>query len=1356
MNSKIFVPRTCIEISAERNSGAANNLPATLEDYRIVDAYVLLGAPGVGKSTSFLHEVESNPEEYCFVSARDFIDFSYKPEWRDKVLFIDGLDEINTGTSGGRSQFGKICKNLYSLKCKQFRLSCRDIEWFRTNYKESLERGILDNAKVIVLRLEPLSDDGIHEFLKQNINIQNIEEFIGESKTIGIDSLLANPQSLEMLAKIVGNKNSWPESRTETFELACKTLPRECNQNYCDAETQDLSDAELMDIAGFLSAVQLLAGRTGFTPAGHEISHEAIDVREISDKKFKLRSIRHTLNTKLFKVEDCVVPTHRNIAEFLAARYLASLIDKGGLPLQRVLALMTGNDGGIVSNLSGLAAWLASHSNCSRAEIVERDPVGTILYGDIRKFSVCEKRLIFDSLHNESRKDPWSWTIFESNPAIGELVSVGMEQYFREFLQDRRRDDERQSFVKILLNSLKYGQEFPEQADLVMEIVRDEKWKSGIRHTALDVFIRYSNRFEPTGQLKKLLNDLYAGTVSDPDDELLGNVLCALYPDNLNSSEIWKYLFQPKEPVLFAKYFEFWYRHVVETSSGTQLISMLDSAEDVAFFGEGFDRLRPLWIRKIPIKLLSRILVSSTERITPDQLHRWLGLVSDIPDFQQDYEDVKRVRNWLTQNPEMQKELILVSMEQRPDSDDFRKLKRSIERRLFGAEAPVDFGSWCLEQAMTRNDRIQIKFFLEKALNSEVSQLVNFQVASHTIQESVYQEIQRERNSHLVEAEQHHAKETKRRSEFEKQEQTRQQDWHTGLMPYLTAMRGNRCPPNYLHHLALVYYGRYMDVQDDSPSLRIKWICNDDIELHDAVMQAFRSSIKRNDLPDVAEILKLESRKQNHYLALPYLAGLDEITKSAPPSEISLDEKQSRLALAFYYTTADWVDPNHSGAKSPKWLSSLLSSSPDLVSDFIVHWARLKFRNKEIPDVLNKLALDQDYAEVASLVGLKLLNLFPVYCKNSQLGSLNYLLQASIQFCEKAQLLELIRRKIASKSITVAQKIYWLATGLIVEPEDFCGKLISYLKKDERRIRHFTEFAVNVDKSIWLSIQENSSVLEKLIKLIGSSYRPFEHSKSTDWISIAKFASNCIRGFIDQLASNSSQSAGESLQSLSEDLPDWQRYLTDAQHRQRIIRREAEFCSYSIEKVLETLSNNKPANSTDLAALAVDCIKNIGNDISNGNSSGWRDFWNFSGRNPERPRIENLCRDTLMGKLCTELRHLGISVHKEVEHTDDKRSDMLISYDGYNVPVEVKKSDSRDLWSAIQEQLIRKYTRDPNSNGYGILLVFWFGRDCCQNPDSGKLPNSADELRNRLLDALTSDEKRRISVCVIDVSIPQA
>ena len=164
--------------------------------------------------------------------------------------------------------------------------------------------------------------------------------------------------------------------------------------------------------------------------------------------------------------------------------------------------------------------------------------------------------------------------------------------------------------------------------------------------------------------------------------------------------------------------------------------------------------------------------------------------------------------------------------------------------------------------------------------------------------------------------------------------------------------------------------------------------------------------------------------------------------------------------------------------------------------------------------------------------------------------------------------------------------------------------------------------------------------------------------KSTDWISIAKFASNCIRGFIDQLASNSSQSAGESLQSLSEDLPDWQRYLTDAQHRQRIIRREAEFCSYSIEKVLETLSNNKPANSTDLAALAVDCIKNIGNDISKGNSSGWRDFWNFSGRNPERPRIENLCRDTLMGKLCTELRHLGISVHKEVEHTDDKRSDI--------------------------------------------------------------------------------------------------
>ena len=51
--------------------------------------------------------------------------------------------------------------------------------------------------------------------------------------------------------------------------------------------------------------------------------------------------------------------------------------------------------------------------------------------------------------------------------------------------------------------------------------------------------------------------------------------------------------------------------------------------------------------------------------------------------------------------------------------------------------------------------------------------------------------------------------------------------------------------------------------------------------------------------------------------------------------------------------------------------------------------------------------------------------------------------------------------------------------------------------------------------------------------------------------------------------------------------------------------------------------------------------------------------------------------------------------------------------------VEIKKSIHRNLWSAIRNQLIAKYTRDPTAGGCGIYLVFWFGKGLCQPPESG-------------------------------------
>ena len=84
--------------------------------------------------------------------------------------------------------------------------------------------------------------------------------------------------------------------------------------------------------------------------------------------------------------------------------------------------------------------------------------------------------------------------------------------------------------------------------------------------------------------------------------------------------------------------------------------------------------------------------------------------------------------------------------------------------------------------------------------------------------------------------------------------------------------------------------------------------------------------------------------------------------------------------------------------------------------------------------------------------------------------------------------------------------------------------------------------------------------------------------------------------------------------------------------------------------------------------------------------------------------------------------------------------------------MEIKKSDHRELWSAIKTQLMAQYTRDPGGDGYGIYLVFWFGEQHCQMPPEGARPTSTQALQERLPATLSAEEKVKVSIRVIDVS----
>ena len=415
-----IVPRTCTEIPADGPDRDAR----VLDKYRDVPAYVLLGDPGAGKTTAFEHECGASGTDGVFVSARDFLAFDPErhPEWARGTLFMDGLDEVRAGSPDARTPLDAIRRKLDQLGRPRFRLSCRAADWLGANDQTSLAR-VSPNENVTVLRLDPLTDSDVRTILKA---LQHADDgFVLEARERGVDGFLTNPQSLRMLAEVVAGGGGWPESRRDLFEAACRQMAREHNPEHVAAagpraaipvSADGAAMEDVLDAAGRLCAVQLMSGAAGYAPPAQSETDDfpAFDRcthgwGTAGDSAARARRLRTALATKLFGASPNggVQPVHRHVAEFLGARHVAGLVTSEtgrGLPVSRVLALITGDDGIVVTPLRGFSAWLAALCPDARRDLVERDPVGVGLYGDVSGFSPAEKRGLLASLERQTAR----------------------------------------------------------------------------------------------------------------------------------------------------------------------------------------------------------------------------------------------------------------------------------------------------------------------------------------------------------------------------------------------------------------------------------------------------------------------------------------------------------------------------------------------------------------------------------------------------------------------------------------------------------------------------------------------------------------------------------------------------------------------------------------------------------------------------------------------------------------------------------------------------------------------------------------------------------------------------------------
>lgn len=1361
----LIVSRTVTVVGKKRSRCAP------LTDFRSRRAYVLLGDPGAGKTKAFETECRQHADGE-FITARRFIRKSpdRMSEWEKKTLFIDGLDEVRAGSSDPRRQLDRILERLEPLGRPEFRLSCRAADWLgRNDLREIVAEAGYEDVRV--LYLEPLTSEDIHKILV-DLGEPDVTGFLAKARDRGLEGLLDNPHLLGLLVEAT-REGEWPEDRRGILALACRKLAREWNDQHRATQrgALDMSAERIISAAEQLSALILLSDR----------DHVSLDPLDDSDcfgpddiTGADAPALVRAVKSNLFegRGDGRFAPVHQQVSEFLAARFLHCRIESG-LPASRVWALMTGHDGIVVTKLRGLAAWLAALDPASRWAIVETDPVGVALYGDVSGFRRDEmERLLRAFAERADEIRPWNWPA----PALDSLINEHSVALLTRYLEDDDRSRARQAVVGLLIHALSRADRVSPCTKSLHHAIRDTTWDPWVRQRALRALLHHGGD-EALHTLNGLLDDLRDGRVEDRDGDLLGALLDHLYPAHLGPERVWDYLTPRGRPDHVGTYRIFWSAHLPQRTRGIELVALLRSFSEQG--GALRELLRDDWLRRMIQKLVYSALDNAGDHVSVSTLYDWLDLI--------DFEEIKsalvrtdeylEVGKWLAERPELQKELALEGLHRRVGIDDdathanhegdddreghgrggsavahYRALQ--IRLAIFRVGTPDEFAQWCLHQAVAvaDTDTVIARILLDWSRpwgqdDSEpglsIEGVRRATCGSQALRDEVARLLEDEKKVEAREAEMRFRKEE---DEYRRERRREQEEFITHVRKHATELQKGRCPPGLLHRIAVAYHNFFHDQREATPRQRVLKLLQGHHDLADAAIEGFRRVVDRDDLPTLREVIRLNEQELISHYALPILAGLDadpDLLKSLRPAVVA-------RAAALYYLTPLNV-PGH-----PAWYRWAIENEPEPIAEALLKVTRSRVRRRRDCLYLWDLARDASYRSVVRLIAVTMLRAFPTRCTEPQISALHAVLLAALKWRVDG-LEEFVDQRATKSDLDVSQRALWLATGLLLSPSRYTPEVTAFLQDgEEARSREIVQLLAPDDMER-LPMPWGTREVGTMIRLMGSRYAPWrpEGFGMAGYVEEDRMkVEGLISSWATTLASRTNREASEALHSLADDpaLEPWHFILKGKRDEQVMARREATFTVPHLDSVQKILSNKAPANPADLAALVADRLERLGREIRHGTTDDWRQYW----REDERrrllgPRREESCRDALLSDL-RKLLPKGVDAQREAVYTRGNRSDIRVFFDGHAIPVEIKKDYNTKLWRAVANQLVPKYTTAPESSGFGVFLVLWFGQGKTPVPPTGRRPKTPGELCARLEEQLTGPYRHKISVIVIDVS----
>ena len=392
-----------------------------LEKYR---ALGLLGEPGMGKSTTLKAEagrLAAEPTDENVISIHvDLRDFSSETllcqrvfespkvtAWKrgasHLVLHLDSLDEALLRIDSIASLIASELRALPTDRLS-IRVACRTAVWPEQTLEPALKE-IWGDQAVGIFELAPLRRVDVTAAAEERAI--DPRAFIEQLYVANVVPFAIKPLTLNLLLGLFQSGGRLPRSIADLYTLGCRKLCEEQNPSRRDTRNLGrLNPDQRLRLAGRIAAVTMFANRyaiwTGpetepFPEADVSLSKLSSGLEEGDFQAFPSdeSNIREVLDTGLFSARGVARMgwAHQSYSEFLAAHYLTT---KGASP-RNVLKLLVHPSGGLIPQLSTVAAWAASLNKEIRKGLISQEPLA-LLKGDLVNWSADDLAELTESL----------------------------------------------------------------------------------------------------------------------------------------------------------------------------------------------------------------------------------------------------------------------------------------------------------------------------------------------------------------------------------------------------------------------------------------------------------------------------------------------------------------------------------------------------------------------------------------------------------------------------------------------------------------------------------------------------------------------------------------------------------------------------------------------------------------------------------------------------------------------------------------------------------------------------------------------------------------------------------------------